>query len=512
LSTAADLLLYNARVITMDADRPMAAMVAIKGNRIVKAGTDEDASLFQGPATRLIDCQGKALLPGFIDAHCHPLALASQLLSVDCSGASSIRAIQDRIRQRADQTSEGEWIRATGYHEFYLEERRHPHREDLDAAAPAHPVKLSHQSGHACVLNTLAMNRLHVTSETPEPEGAIIERDLESGEPNGVLFEMNDYVDRLMPPLSDIELERGAEMADRQFLSHGTTSVQDATWDEPLRRWDWFRHLKEQQRFRPRVSMMIGVDHLPEWEAGATGIGQEAALRQSSVKVVIQTTTGSLNPPQEQLNRLVLEAHRRGYQVALHAVELETVEAAVTALEWALRQEPRTDHRHRIEHCSVCPASLVRRIKSIGAVVVTQPPFIYYNGHRYLETVAPEEQPWLYPIGSCRRAGANVAGSSDAPVVPHNPLAGIYSAVTRLAETGQVLNQKEAVSLYEALALYTTGAAFSSFEETIKGSITEGKLADLVLLSQDPTAVPPEHIRELEVIMTVLDGRVVWQK
>ena len=154
----------------------------------------------------------------------------------------------------------------------------------------------------------------------------------------------------------------------------------------------------------------------------------------------------------------------------------------------------------------------MQRLKSIGAMVVTQPPFIFYNGDRYLATVAPEEQPWLYSIGSLRAAGVTVAGSSDAPVVPLSPLTGICAAVTRLTRTKQVLNRKEAISTLEALALYTTGGALSSFEENTRGSVTEGKLADLVILNEDPTAVPPEQLKELEVLMTILDGRAVWQK
>jgi predicted amidohydrolase YtcJ len=514
LSAAADLLLHNARVITMDAARPGATMVAIKGNRILKMGSGENISSCQGPGTRVIDCQGKTVLPGFVDAHCHPLALASHLLSVDCGpqAVTSIADIQNRIRQRAGQTPKGDWIRATGYHEFYLAEGRHPQRQDLDQATPDHPIKLTHQSGHACVLNTLALKLLNITAETPEPEGAIIERDLESGEPNGVLFEMNACVDGLMPPLSATDLEKGAELADRQFLSQGITSVRDATWGDAPRRWHSLRRLQEEEGFRPRVSMMIGVDEIDQWEAAGLKSEKETTLRQNGVKVVIHTTRGSLHPPQDQLNRLVLEVHRRGHQLALHAVELETVKAAVTALEHALRKEPRPDHRHRIEHCSVCPPALVQRIRSIGAVVVTQPPFIFYNGNRYLATVAPEEQPWLYPIGSLLASGVRVAGSSDTPVVSASPLVGIYAAVNRLTQTNRPLGRNEAVSVLEALAMYTIEGAFSSFEENVKGSIAEGRLADLVVLSEDPTSVPPERLKELEVVMTILDGRVVWQK
>jgi predicted amidohydrolase YtcJ len=193
LNPPADLLLRNASVVTLDQAKPTAAIVAIKGNRILHVGNKEEAESLVGAKTKIIDCAGKTVIPGFNDAHCHPLALTASLLSVDCGPASarSIRELQARIRQRAEQTPQGEWIRAKGYNEFYLAERRHPNRWDLDQASPDHPVKLSHRSGHACVLNTLALKLLGICKETAEPQGGIIERDLESGEPNGLLFEMN---------------------------------------------------------------------------------------------------------------------------------------------------------------------------------------------------------------------------------------------------------------------------------------------------------------------------------
>lgn len=515
MSPTADLIFHNARVITMAPAGPWATMVAIKGNRITKVGSDEDIRSCQAPRTEFIDCQGKTILPGFSDAHCHPLALAAHLLSVDCgpAHARSIASIQSRIRQRADQTPRGAWIRAGGYHEFYLE-GRHPDRHQLDQASPDHPVKLSHQSGHACVLNSLALRLLDITTETPEPDGALIERDLDTGEPNGLLFEMNTYVDSLIPPLSAKDMEQAIEMADREFLSHGITSVQDATWGDALRRWDLLCRFKEQGRFRPRVAMMIGIEEIAEWEsAGPDASGKSAGgLRQNGVKIVIQTTTGTLSPPQDVLNRVALEAHRQGYQLALHAVEMETVEAAVTALEYVLRHEPRAGHRHRIEHCSICPPPLIQRILRIGALVVTQPPFIYYSGDRYLATVAPQEQEWLYPIGSLCTAGLRVAASSDTPVVPLNPLAGIYAAVTRRTETGQQVGIREGISVMDALRLHTLEGAFASFEEDSKGIIQEGKLADLVMLSEDPTLVAPEELRRIEVTMTVTEGQIAWQK
>ena len=515
LSLTADLLLHNARVITLDQSRPKAAMVVIKGNRILRVGREEDVESFKGVKTRVIDCQGKTIVPGFNDAHCHPIGLAASLLSVDCTPSSvrSIAELQAKIRQRAEQTPKGKWIRATGYDEFYLAEKRHPNRWDLDKAATHHPVKLSHRSGHACVLNSLALKLLGISGETPEPPGGIIERDLETGEPNGLLFEMDPCVEKSLPPLSEEELERGIELANEEFLSYGITSLQDATWSDGLKRWQILRGFKEREKLAPRVSMMIGADELWEFEERGLSTGSgDSQLRLGGVKVVLHITTGCLNPPQEELNQLVQKAHQAGFQLALHAVEENTVEAAITALECALCQVPKPDHRHRLEHCSVCPPHLAQRLKDMRAIVVTQPSFIYYSGERYLATVSLNDLDWLYAIGSLLASGVKVAASSDAPVVPSNPLVGIYAAVTRATETGQTLLPQEGISRLEALKMYTLEAAYASFEEGVKGCLTPGRLADLAVLSDDPTKVPPEEIKEIEVVMTIVDGKVVWQK
>jgi predicted amidohydrolase YtcJ len=209
---------------------------------------------------------------------------------------------------------------------------------------------------------------------------------------------------------------------------------------------------------------------------------------------------------------MVLQAHQAGFQVAIHAVEEGTVEAAATALEYCLSRSLKTDHRHRLEHCSVCPPKLLRRLKSLKAVVVTQPAFIYYSGERYLSEVPEAQLRWLYRTKSFLKSGLKPAASSDCPVVQPDPLRGIYAAVTRKAENGQVLLPEEAISPEEALRLYIVAGAYASFEEHLKGSIEVGKLADMVVLSADPTGVPPEEIRDISVEKTIIGGEVVWER
>jgi len=258
--------------------------------------------------------------------------------------------------------------------------------------------------------------------------------------------------------------------------------------------------------------MMSGVDTVSQFrEAGlVTGSG-DSQLRLGGVKVVLSEATGQLYPPQPELNQQVLDTHRAGFQLAIHAIQQSTVEAAITALEYAHSQLPQAGRRHRIEHCSECPPRLLERLKKLQAVVVTQPPFLHYSGERYLVTVPADRLQWLYRIKSLLNSGLIVAGSSDSPIVPDNPLVGIYAAVTRQAEAGQQLLPEECISASQALTLYTINAAYASFEDSIKGSITLGKLADIVLLSNDPTKAPPEQIKDIKVEKTIIGGEVVWE-
>jgi len=198
----ADLVLYNANILTGDPHRPKAELAAAEAGEIVWVGSNTDLDLFRG-RKKLINCEGKTVIPGFNDAHTHVLAYASKLLGIDCSPASvaSIADIQSRVRQQAERVPQGTWLRANGYNEFYLAERRHPTRHDLDRAAPYHPVKLTHRSMHACVLNSMALSLAGISIETPDPPGGLIDRDLETGEPSGLLFGMNSYInDQVIPP------------------------------------------------------------------------------------------------------------------------------------------------------------------------------------------------------------------------------------------------------------------------------------------------------------------------
>jgi hypothetical protein len=505
---SADLILKNANVITMDPECPRAKLVAIRGDKILAVGGGEMLGGVRGAKTRVIDCQGRTLVPGFNDAHCHLFSLIRSLCGLDLSpsSVSSIAEIKAVLRRHARNLPPGGWISGSAYNEFYLAEKRHPDRRDLDEASPDHPVILTHRSLHACVLNSLALSLAGITRETPEPAGALIERE-ESGEPSGLLFEMVGYLrEKVVPPLSDDELAEGMAKASEHYLSLGITSLQEASVTNNLARWQTLKRFKDSGRLKSRVFMMFGLDALSQFQEANLNFGAgDSHLRLGGVKLMVGEATRL-----PELKQQAFLAHKAGFPLAIHCVEPGTVEAAITVLEYLNNELPRPERRQRLEHCSECPPPLLERLIKLGAMVVTQPPFLYYSGERYLATIPPARLRWLYRLRSFLDGGLVVAGSSDSPVVPDNPIVGIYGAVTRRAQSGQELSPEEAVSAEQALEMYTINAACASSEERLKGSITPGKLADIVVLSADPLQSPPEQIKDIRVEMTLINGRVVW--
>jgi predicted amidohydrolase YtcJ len=506
----------NANIVTLNPHRPRARWIVINDERITFIGEQDDLNKNLLSNTKVIDCNGKTIIPGFIDAHLHIRALAESLVTLDLKPSKGFRSIVDiktAVKDLSLKMSAGDWIRGRGYNEFHLTEKRHPTRWDLDEVAPDNPVKLTHRSGHAHVLNSPALNLVGISEQTGDPPGGLIDRDINSGKPTGLLYEMGVLLSERIPSLDHRDLLRGVALANQELLSMGITSVQDASHLNDHERLKEIHSWKEEDLFKPRINLMLnprglaqlGTQDLPSC------IG-ENQIRLNGIKLILDETTGQLHPSQEELNNTVLKVHRSGFQVAIHAVEESAVKSACSAIEYAVRRFPRPGHRHRIEHCSVCPPPHLKRLASLGIVVVTQPAFIFYNGDRYLETVPDHQLQHLYPIGSLLKAEIPVAGSSDCPIVPPNPLIGIYSAISRKTETGKIVGEAEKIDPLHALRMYTVHAARASFEEGLKGSISPAKLADLVVLNEDPTTAPPDEIKDIEVEMTIVNGEVVWEK
>ncbi|MBC8442379.1 MAG: amidohydrolase [Deltaproteobacteria bacterium] len=508
-----DLIFFNANVITLDPAIKKANLVAVKNGRIQSVLSNYALRDLNQKQTRLVDCGGKTLLPGFCDAHFHLWASVSHLMTLDLSpqaNVSSITDILEKIREYSKTIVPGSWIRASGYNEFYLAEKRHPTCRDLDKAARDHPVKLTHMSHHAHVLNSLALKQVGISRFTPEPPGGLIDRYTDTGEPNGVLFEMSDFLSERVPRISDHELNRGIKLLNKKLLSLGITSIHEASFINEIKEWESLCSIKTKKKFLPRITMAIGVKGFEKNHQYSCPVDKEQ-LKVSCVKIILDQTTGRLYPPQKELDRLVLGIHQSGLQASIHAIEQSAVESACNAIENALDKIPNENHRHRIEHCSLCSPSLAKRLAALKIIVVTQPSFIHYNGDRYLKTIAKEDIAHLYPIATLQKSGVLVAGSSDSPIVEPNPITGIYSAISRMAKTGKPLSEKESIDTLSAIQMFTLNAAKAFFDEDMKGSITPGKLADMVLLSKDVTRLSSEEIKDINVVMTIIEGKIVWE-
>ena len=503
-----EIALVNGNVLTLDTPHPRADAVLVKRGRIVWVGESRKLSREVLAAADTINCDGQTVIPGFIDAHCHLLAYAASLTAVDCSpdAVSSVDDILREIGRRAEVTPRGEWIRAAGYSEFGLYEKHHPTRWDLDRAVPYHPVRLNHRSGHASVLNSVALERVGITNASEEPPGGTIVRDLSNGEPNGLLLEMDDWLDECIPHIEESQLDDAIGLASRKFLSQGITSVTDATASNDIGRWNTLTRLATDGRFEPNLSVMLGVSHLDDFQSAGIGFGNgNESCRLGHAKIMLTRSGGKLHPQPEALSSIIASAHALGFPVAIHAVESEAVIAAAEAL----AANRKTGLRDRIEHVSECPPDALEALLHANPVVVSQPRLILDNGARYLSELGADAR-WLYRFATLIESGMILAASSDAPVSRPSPLLSMHAAVARQTLNGELVGESEGLTAAQALEMHTKNAAFAICSEGDIGSIAPGKKADIVILSDDPTTITPECLLEVQTTMTILGGRVAW--
>ena len=511
----ASLILVNANVLTMDRAHPRSEAVAISGEHILGVGTNAAIRLLSSRKTRIIDCKGLTLLPGFNDAHCHLPGLARRLQDLDCSPqqAPSIIRLQALVLARTANQPTAAWIRGFGYDDLRLAEQRHPNRHDLDSAAPDCPVWLEHRSGHAAALNSLALELGGIHRETPDPPGGLIERDPNTGEPTGILYEMRTFLrNRLGSTRSSREFDVGMRAVDELLRGYGITSVQDAGHDNGINRWRTFERLQADGILSSRITMFAGIGRMDELTAMGLSYGSAAdQLILGHAKIVLTLTSGALHPSLAELEAMVAEAHDKGFPVAVHCIEEEAIAVAAATLE--VGKLPGL--MDRIEHCAEGTPHLIGGVKRSKAAVVTQPGFLYHNGESYRHNVDERLLPHLYPAGALVRSGAATAFGSDAPVIDPNPWPAIYSSVTRCASDGKPLAIEgaalQALTVEEALRTYTLGSAQAEGKSKIKGSLAPGKLADMVLVNSDPLSIDSDLLPEVRTVMTIAGGSVVWE-
>jgi predicted amidohydrolase YtcJ len=508
----ADLLLYGGRILTLSLTRPTAEAVAIADGKILSIGRERDLRILTSSRTQKISCAGRTVIPGFIDPHLHLFSWASRLCGVDVSTARSIAAMQRLLSERLSRLDPSQWLRGYGYDEFFLQEKRHPTRFDLDVISSQYPIILRHRTGHAAVLNSAALQQIGIDRSFTPPAGGIVERDPITHEPTGVVYELEKFLRSVIPPLPETEFLKGVQQANDELLRHGVTSFHDASAGNILEDFAVFQRLYSEGILRSRATVMIGSDALSQLiESGLAPFSGNDQVRLGSVKIMLHEGGGEVYPPLEELNERVWQAHRHGFQVALHAVEEAPICAALEAISTAFQRQPRADHRHRIEHCALCPPPFMEKLLETRTAVVTQPGFLHFYGEKYRAEVAPELHEWLYRTKSLLTAGVPVAGSSDCPIAPLSPLLGLQAAMTRKTQEGTPLSPQEQLSLDDALTLFTSAGAWLSFEESYKGKIMPGMAADLAILDGDLVRTPVEEIGQMKVAMTIVGGKMVFK-
>lgn len=530
----AERVFHHGHILTLNSARPTAQSLASLNGRIVAVGSDEELDPLIGPKTQVVDLDGSIVVPGFHDAHCHILLFGFSLVEVNARQATTLAGVMDRVAEHTRRTPPGKWVRGGGYNENKLAENRHPTRSDLDPVSPQNPVWLSHISGHMGAANSRALELAGITRDTPDPVGGHIVRD-EQGEPTGLLLETaQELVKRVLPPYTLQETKSALAAAGRHMAAEGITSAQDAWagWIAP----EEFRAYQEagaEGLLPQRVRLMVDVEQLAvkndrfDFAFGLnTGFGNDR-LRLGAVKIFNDgsligrtaalsqpyadppDTAGFLVKSAETIQEQVRLAHAGGWQVAMHAIGDRAIEVGLDAIEAAMGQEA-ARFRPRLEHCGILRPDLIERIRRLGVVIVTQPRFITELGDGFRTALGEEWLRLTYPLASLR--GLPVAFSSDRPVVQGAPLLGIEAAVTEQTGSGAAYVPQEAITVEEALRWYTQGAAYSTFEEQEKGTLTPGQWADFVVLDSDPLRTPPQALAKIEVLKTVVGGEMVFQR
>jgi predicted amidohydrolase YtcJ len=531
ISVPADLIVINANVLTMDARLPAAEALAVRAGKFSSVGSNADIKLQAGPQTRILDLGGKTVLPGFIDAHAHPRPIYeedSPWYNVE-AGPDKVKTMDDliaAIRRIGSKRPKGMLITGSGYQETKL--GRHPTRQDLDKATTDHPIIITHSSGHLSVCNSAALALAKVTRDTPDPKGGEFQRD-ESGEPTGLLKESAVGIVRSACPRQDVtdsDKVDGYRTCLRRFLSNGLTGVHVAGTDPrsakllaaarrknyPVRLYIMLResHIDEAAELKRATADALDVHYgaIKSFH-GSSLSGQTAWLYEPYAN---RSDYFGLPPARSRtdLESLVLRIHKAGLQSCIHSNGDREIDAVLDAYEAALKEAPRPNHRHRIEHCSVVNEAILKRIKALDLVIAPHS-YIYEHGDK-IENFGSARWDWMFPNRSLIEQGTVVAGNSDYPVSAAVPLLRIHDIVNRTSAEGKVYGPNQRCTVDQALRVFTLGSAYAEFAEKHKGSIETGKLADFAVLDLDPRKVDPKAIKDIAVLQTVIGGETVFEK
>jgi predicted amidohydrolase YtcJ len=531
-----DLVVRNAKIVTMDAADRMAEAMAVRGGHIAAVGTNQEIAACASPSTSVIDAQGRTILPGLIDVHTHGMEWAKNVVSDQINAAypamKSIAAVVAEVSRRAKAAKPGEWIIGAGWDDAKYSEHRYIVRSDLDSVSGDHPVYLAHVSGHLAVANSAALKLAGVTRDTPDPSGGVIEH-AAKGEPTGIVKDnaMN-LVANVLPPGSPDLAARAAKYFSEQALSFGLTTVHDINLaPEELRGYQQALHagwLKVRVQVVPRVRNIadaetlaasglytgFGDDHL---KIGAAKMFADGGMGARTIAIYPPSAAGETNnfglliwTPEE-----MQKAHRTlaaaGWQLVTHAIGDRAIDEVLDSYAATMKALNLSDPRFRVIHCGISTPAIQKRLKDLHVLVDGNPPFVYWIGS-WFRKYGPERVRWSYPAKSYIDNGIIEAGGSDVPVTPLTPWWGIWAAVVRRElTTGELLAPEERLSVRQALTLYTRNGAYAGFEEESKGSLEPGKLADFIVVDRDVLTVPSDQLKDVQVLMTYVGGELGYQ-
>jgi predicted amidohydrolase YtcJ len=535
----ADKVLINGKIITVDMDDSIVAAVAIKDGKFLATGSTDEIMELAGERTEVMDLDGKTALPGIIDSHTHPSYIASRTLEIDCRQphVKGITDILTMVKERAEELGPGKWVMGANFNDSKLLENRHITCFELDQAAPKNPVYIVSDTGHQSLVNSLAFKLAGITRDTADPPGGEIERDTR-GELTGLLYETaSKLVARVIPPYTVDMIKQAFRGVLEQFSAWGITSTHDASgYNVGIRA---YKQLIEEGVKQVRINLMVSVQ--PKHPEGVdlleamSNLGIESGFGNDWLKVMTLKIMGDgsgaggtagVYEPQHRgtkglglmmtepalIEELVIKAHEAGIRCSIHSIGDRGIDIALNCIEKAQERKSVPDMRHRLEHNSCCTPKQLKRIAKLGVTPSSSIGYMYALGDQYLENFGPERSRWLHPHKTMKEMGIIAGGNNDCPVTFYSPFVQMYAAVTRKTGSGQVIGPEEAISIMDAIRVYTWNGAYLGKGEDRLGSIEPGKLADIIVLDRDITTVPPEELLETRVLMTVVDGKIVYRR
>jgi predicted amidohydrolase YtcJ len=505
--------------------------IAVANGAIIAVGTDAEINKFKGPRTQVIDLGGHFVMPGFNDAHVHLGSGGFEKLNVNLVGSKSLDEMKQRIAARVKTAAPGEWIQGRGWDHTLWAEQKTPTRADIDSVTGDHPAIFGRVDGHIAIANSAALKAAGITAQTPDPHGGKIDRD-EKGEPTGILREtaMGAVYGKIPPP-SAAQRRRAAELALEDAASHGITSAQDnSDWEDlltyeqmekegklTLRIAEWLpfdapvEQLLKMRQHHPAGDDMLHTTMLKGFMDGSLGSRTAAMLAPYSDD---PKNSGIPRYEQDVLNQKAAERSRAGFQLGFHAIGDRGARMALDAFAYARQHDPRatTDFRFRIEHDQAIAPEDFSKFRELGVIASMQPNHLLTDMNWAESHLGPERAKHSYAWKEFLNNGVALAFGTDYPVEPITPFRGLYAAVTRQNEAGtKQYFPEQRLTIDEAIAAYTTGAAYAEFAEKRKGLLEPGMLADFVVLDRDITKAAPEEILKAQVLRTVVGGKTVYE-